>query len=231
MVCLFYDKNIERMYRNYVYFSKKEDIFFVPVNNFDAVKRFCTAADAMLVYYNEDMDVEELFDSNAANILKLYIFGKEKDTVSQMVEYMFDATYICDNIESERMYEFLKNETNNIVGQMKKHKNNLDKLLKKCVIPVHLQGTEYLRYAVEKCCEDTEMIYGITKLLYPHLACKFGVRATSVEHAMRTAIEKIWKNNEHILCKMLRLKPGVRPTNKAFIYACVHYITDNYQNN
>lgn len=62
-------------------------------------------------------------------------------------------------------------------------------LIHEAGIPSHIKGYQYLREAVALVAEDPEMLQGITKILYPKIAKAHRTTASSVERAIRHAIE------------------------------------------
>lgn len=83
---------------------------------------------------------------------------------------------------------------------LKKRKNSLDHRIMEILIalsmPPHLKGYQYLREAIKMTIEDPEMIYSITKRLYPAIAEKFDATPTKVELAIRHTIEVAWQRNK-----------------------------------
>jgi len=85
---------------------------------------------------------------------------------------------------------------------------------------LHLNGYLYLREAItEVVCNGGEA-YGITKILYPHIASAFGTSVCAVERAIRTAIKGIYKgSNMDKLKKISNIftDEDLHFTNKEFI--------------
>lgn len=66
---------------------------------------------------------------------------------------------------------------------------DISQILTTLGIPSNLLGYEYLRYSIFIAVQDRESLCGMTKLLYPAVAKKYQVSVSSVERAMRYAIE------------------------------------------
>lgn len=66
---------------------------------------------------------------------------------------------------------------------------NISQVLSTLGVPTNLLGYEYLRQAIFIAVQDRNSLCGITKILYPAVAKKYQVSASSVERAMRHAIE------------------------------------------
>lgn len=93
-------------------------------------------------------------------------------------------------------------------------------------MPHNLKGYTYVISALEKCLDDRNKIYGITKGLYVEIATENGDTPSSVERVIRHAIEVSWeRGNSAVINKMfgytISNKKG-KPTNSEFIA----YLTD-----
>lgn len=71
-------------------------------------------------------------------------------------------------------------------------------VLKKCAVPPHLLGYDYLGEAAELVRADRSYLRGITSKLYPAIAKKLGTTKTAVERGIRHAVE----------CAIDNLTPG-----------------------
>lgn len=84
-----------------------------------------------------------------------------------------------------------------------------------------LKGYKYLRSAIKIALNNSESIDLITKIMYPAIASEYKSRGYAVEHAIRTAIIDIDKDNY----LWQELFPGKKHcSNKDFISAIVEYI-------
>lgn len=95
-------------------------------------------------------------------------------------------------------------------------RNNLNKL----GIPAKMRGYKYILESVLLALDDSEILYSLTKRLYPKLAKIAGVSSASVEHAIRVAIKYCWDNGNYIAVNNMfgsTVKPGGCPTNGQFI--------------
>ena len=88
-------------------------------------------------------------------------------------------------------------------------------------IPSHSKGYEYLVEAICLVSENPDLIYHITKQLYPQIGEKFSTTANSVERAIRHSIELAWKNdklqNANRVIRSVVFTPQHKPTNGEFI--------------
>lgn len=88
-------------------------------------------------------------------------------------------------------------------------------------VPASLLGHNYIREAILMCCEDPSKVHHITSELYPAVAKKYNTTVSSVERAIRHAIEVAWERGELTLLESLfgytvSNKKG-KPTNSEFI--------------
>jgi len=88
-------------------------------------------------------------------------------------------------------------------------------------VPAHIKGYQYLREAIVLTINDMNMINGVTKVLYPTVAKKFGTTSSRVERAIRHAIEVAWDRGDvEVLQRYFGYTvSGVKgkPTNSEFI--------------
>lgn len=82
-------------------------------------------------------------------------------------------------------------------------------------------GYRYLREAVLVVCQNPDTITGVTKLLYPEVAKRFGTTDKQVERAIRNSIETAWEKGSREAWQSLSGEPFVehetRPTNTEVI--------------
>ena len=95
-------------------------------------------------------------------------------------------------------------------------------------IGYHLKGYSYLKEAIRLCLSDDNYLTGLTKWLYPAIAKTFCTTNTSVERAMRNAIEQCWNQNSgknlynvFLLDSLLHKRPTVSKV--------LNLITENYK--
>lgn len=96
-------------------------------------------------------------------------------------------------------------------------------LVRNLGVPAHIKGCRYMKFAILMVMEDSNSINYITKLLYPEIAKKCGTTASSVERAIRHAIDIIWiRGNKELLTEIFgrfAVDGQERPTNSKFIAA------------
>ena len=94
-------------------------------------------------------------------------------------------------------------------------------ILKEIGVPAHIKGYAYLRKAIICVLEEPEMMYSVTKTLYPTVAKEFETTSSRAERAIRNAIEVAWDRGDvDVLSSYfgytIRCSKG-KPTNSEFI--------------
>jgi two-component system response regulator (stage 0 sporulation protein A) len=88
-------------------------------------------------------------------------------------------------------------------------------------IPAHIKGYQYIREGIMMSVQDSNMLNFITKLLYPSIAKKYKTTSSSVERAIRHAIEVAFSRGQvEILEEMFGYTVNAgkgKPTNSEFI--------------
>lgn len=88
-------------------------------------------------------------------------------------------------------------------------------------IPANIKGYQYIREGIIMAVNDVNMLNYITKLLYPTIAKKYRTTSSSVERAIRHAIEVAWSRGQidvinDIFGYTVNAGKG-KPTNSEFI--------------
>jgi two-component system response regulator (stage 0 sporulation protein A) len=100
-------------------------------------------------------------------------------------------------------------------------KQDVTSIIHELGIPAHIKGYQYIREGIIMAIEDVNMMNYITKLLYPTIAKKYKTTSSSVERAIRHAIEVAWTRGRiEILEEMFgySIQEGRgKPTNSEFI--------------
>lgn len=94
-------------------------------------------------------------------------------------------------------------------------------IIREIGIPAHIKGYQYIREGIMMAVEDPNMLNYITKLLYPTIAKKYKTTSSSVERAIRHAIEVAWSRGKMDIIQELfgyTIHAGKgKPTNSEFI--------------
>lgn len=99
--------------------------------------------------------------------------------------------------------------------------NDVTDIIREIGIPAHIKGYQYIREGIIMAIKDVNMLNYITKLLYPSIAKKYKTTSSSVERAIRHAIEVAWGRGkidviENMFGYTVSAGKG-KPTNSEFI--------------
>ena len=99
--------------------------------------------------------------------------------------------------------------------------NDVTDIIREIGIPAHIKGYQYIREAIMMTVNDMNLLNYITKLLYPTIAKKYKTTSSSVERAIRHAIEVAWNKGqidvlENMFGYTISAGKG-KPTNSEFI--------------
>ena len=135
----------------------------------------------------------------------------------------------------ERIHQLLEQETARIPEAAKEEvimdvnpflnlEGEISVLLSRMGISASIKGYHFIRKAVILAVEDTEVLVGITKGLYPDIAKMYKTSASKVERAIRHAIESAWKKNgAQVYFEIAGYVPAEKPTNGQFIATLSEY--------
>ncbi len=99
--------------------------------------------------------------------------------------------------------------------------NDVTEIIREIGIPAHIKGYQYIREGIIMSIKDMNMLNYITKLLYPSIAKKYKTTSSSVERAIRHAIEVAWGRGKIDVIESMfgyTVSAGKgKPTNSEFI--------------
>lgn len=137
----------------------------------------------------------------------------------------FDEKAISDRIKS-LMKINIKERPKEIAGVEKSENNvsvekDVTAIMHEIGVPAHIKGHQYLRSAILMAVENSEILGGVTKSLYPKVAEKYNTTPSRVERAIRHAIEVAWGRGrldtlQNVFGYTVNLGKG-KPTNSEFI--------------
>ena len=124
-------------------------------------------------------------------------------------------------IQKETENNFKKNDQRTVIDHEFHMKQDATKIIRDLGIPAHIKGYQYIREGIIMAIEDINMMNYITKLLYPTIAKKYKTTSSSVERAIRHAIEVAWSRGKVELLEEMfgyTISSGKgKPTNSEFI--------------
>lgn len=139
----------------------------------------------------------------------------------------FDIDYIMlkpvDHIHLCQIMENMINQKSEV--EEEKGDPDLDseitEILHEVGVPAHIKGYLYLREAISMVYNNVDILGGITKVLYPDIAHRFGTTPSRVERAIRHAIEIAWvRGNVDTISDIFSYTISYnksKPTNSEFI--------------
>ena len=99
--------------------------------------------------------------------------------------------------------------------------NDVTKMIREIGIPAHIKGYQYIREGIVMSIKDPDILNYITKFLYPAIAKKYHTTTSSVERAIRHAIEVAWSRGKiEVIEEMFGYTVSAgkgKPTNSEFI--------------
>ncbi|MBQ7707249.1 MAG: sporulation transcription factor Spo0A [Lachnospiraceae bacterium] len=99
--------------------------------------------------------------------------------------------------------------------------NDVTTIIRDLGIPAHIKGYQYIREGILMSINDMNILNYITKLLYPNIAKKYKTTSSSVERAIRHAIEVAWSRGKiEVIEEMFGYTVSAgkgKPTNSEFI--------------
>lgn len=114
-------------------------------------------------------------------------------------------------------------------------RQDVTKIIRELGIPAHIKGYQYIREGIIMAIDDVNMMNYITKLLYPSIAKKYKTTSSSVERAIRHAIEVAWNRGKVELLEEMfgyTISAGKgKPTNSEFIALIADKLRLDYQMN
>lgn len=133
---------------------------------------------------------DEYFPKNLTGIL---FFAQLPDNINSEEFYRVLRTALTDIADhaSPCSGHLICEETQLHSGQNMHSLAEISQTLCELGMPANLLGYQYFRFAIHAAIRNPEILRAITKELYPQVAREFRTTATSVERAMRHAIEVV----------------------------------------
>lgn len=98
----------------------------------------------------------------------------------------------------------------------------------------HLEGYRYVNEGLRQTIADPTVLHGITKVLYPELARKFGTTPQCIEHSIRNALDISWRKGlsdkpSHKFYRDAYSKLDRRPSNSKFLALAAELVVTRYK--
>lgn len=153
----------------------------------------------------------------------------------------FDSEIVLNRIKSINGRTTRKGQLNRKINAKESKEEYIEKNLESDVttiihdigVPAHIKGYHYLRDAIIMSVNDSEMLNGITKILYPEVAKMHKTTPSRVERAIRHAIEVAFSRGnmdtiEELFGYTVNAGKG-KPTNSEFIALIADKIRIEYK--
>lgn len=143
---------------------------------------------------------------------KLHEMGWTKDDINKLISELEEMKLVkrVDNqmIEKEALHDKIK------------------LVILKIGVPMHIQGFEFLIYAIEICVQDHTKLKQMMNKVYPMVAEKFNSKPICVERSMRYAIESVCgKGNKELMKSIfMNVHTSHLPCNSQFLATLVDYV-------
>ena len=168
-----------------------------------------------------------------------FIAGQEPRFMGRILERILELHY--DEKKRQKQQQSMTEEQKQFLFDSALE-NDVTKMIREIGIPAHIKGYQYIREGIMMAVKDPEILNYITKYLYPTIAKKYRTTTSSVERAIRHAIEVAWNRGkldslEEIFGYSISCGKG-KPTNSEFIaliadkfrleYRVKGYMTDQF---
>lgn len=176
-----------------------------------------------------DKDIQFVFltDVTAQMIIDLaytvgadyyFMYNQEARFIARILERILERYYKAQQVKLKRAGMTEEQKQFLFDSELEKDITNL---IREIGIPAHIKGYQYIREGIIMSVKDPEMLNYITKFLYPTIASKYKTTTSSVERAIRHAIEVAWNRGkldsmEELFGYNVNSGKG-KPTNSEFI--------------
>lgn len=162
-------------------------------------------------------------------MMKPFQAGILAERITQMIRIRSVNTKIqknCEAVHKEKKEIPSICDSNDI-------RREISLLIRNLGVPAHIKGCRYIKIGILMAMEDANSVNYITKSLYPDIAKKCKTTTSSVERAIRHAIDIIWiRGNKKKLGEIFGtfvIEEQERPTNSEFIAAVADWMRLEYQ--
>lgn len=147
-----------------------------------------------------------------------FMLNQEPKFVAKIMERILDLRY-HQKLEQKQRDEMTTEQKQFLIDSTLE--NDVTKTIREIGIPAHIKGYQYIREGIMMAVKDPDILNYITKYLYPTIAKKYHTTTSSVERAIRHAIEVAWNRGKQDAMEELfgycMLSGKGKPTNSEFI--------------
>lgn len=146
------------------------------------------------------------------------MLNQEPRFLAKVLERILEVHYVSKQKKQQR--ECMTSEQKQFLFDSTLE-NDVTKMIRGIGIPAHIKGYQYIREGIIMSVKDPEILNYITKYLYPAIAKQYHTTTSSVERAIRHAIEVAWNRGkldvmENLFGYCVNSGKG-KPTNSEFI--------------
>ena len=127
---------------------------------------------------------------------------KKEYTVKAVSEYNVDYYMLKPvnlNLLENRILEIMDRREKKTSDRENELRVKVSEMLHNLGVPSHIRGYQYIRDGILMMYHEPAMLKGITKEIYPELACRYQTTSSRVERAIRHAIEVSWTRGDYRL--------------------------------
>ena len=121
------------------------------------------------------------------------MLNQEPKFIARMLERILEVRY--EDRNKKKQQENMTNEQKQFLLDSTLELDH-PKMIRSIGIPAHIKGYQYIREGIILSIKDPETLNYITKYLYPSIAQKYHTTTSSVERAIRHAIEVAWNRGK-----------------------------------
>ena len=147
-----------------------------------------------------------------------FMYNQDPKFIARILERILESHYQMKQQEKQRAGMTLEQKQFLFDSALE---NDVTRMIREIGIPAHIKGYQYIREGIIMSVKDPEILNYITKYLYPTIAKKYRTTTSSVERAIRHAIEVAWNRGklesmEELFGYSVNSGKG-KPTNSEFI--------------
>lgn len=147
-----------------------------------------------------------------------FMFNQDKRFIARIMERILENHYRTRQQKMQQSNMTLEQKQLLFDSTLE---SDVTKMIREIGIPAHIKGYQYIREGIMMSVKDPEILNYITKYLYPMIAKKYHTTTSSVERAIRHAIEVAWNRGKMDAMEALfgySVNSGKgKPTNSEFI--------------
>ncbi|MDE5777108.1 MAG: sporulation transcription factor Spo0A [Lachnospiraceae bacterium] len=147
-----------------------------------------------------------------------FMLNQDSQFIAKITERILELRY-QEKLEQKQRNEMTIEQKQFLIDSILE--NDVTKTIREIGIPAHIKGYQYIREGIMMAVKDPDILNYITKYLYPTIAKKYQTTTSSVERAIRHAIEVAWNRGKQDVMEALfgycMLSGKGKPTNSEFI--------------